>query len=198
MKLILVRHGETVENATGICQGQSYGTLSEKGKEQATKVAKRLKDEKFSIAYVSDLERTKDTAKEILKYHPHIPVIYTKELRERSWGIFEGGPREKRRRYAEEKGISLHEMHPEKGESYQDVLQRMLHFYNSLLKKHLHDTILIVGHGGSLTYFLLHLFEKSMDEYKKHHPQNTAVTILEISEDKKHTVHVLNCVKHLE
>ncbi len=198
MKLILVRHGETVENATGICQGQSYGTLSEKGKEQARKVGLRLKSEKIDIVYASDLERTKDTAKEILKYHPHIPVIYTKELRERSWGIFEGGTREERRRYAEKRGISLHDMHPEKGESYHDVLQRMLHFYHSLLKKHIHDTILIVGHGGSLTYLLLHLFEKTMDEYKKHHPQNTAVTILEISDDKKHTVHVLNCVRHLE
>lgn len=28
--------------------------------------------------------------------------------------------------------------------------------------------------------------------------ENVAITILEISDDKKHTVHVLNCVKHLE
>ncbi len=198
MKLIIVRHGETVENATGICQGQSFGTLSEKGKEQAQKVAERLKEQAFDIAYVSDLERTKDTAKEILKHHPDVPVLYTKNLRERSWGIFEGRPRAERRGYSQEKGISLHAMHPEKGESYEQVLERMLHFYNSLLKKHLHHTVLIVGHGGSLTYLLLHLFEKTMDEYKKHHPQNTAVTILEISADKKHTVHVLNCLKHLE
>ncbi len=197
MKLIIVRHGETIENATGICQGQSYGTLSEKGKEQARKVAERLKEQAFDIAYVSDLERTKDTGKEILKYHPRVPVIYTKDIRERSWGIFEGRTTAERRGYSQEKGISLHDMHPEKGESYDQVLHRMLDFYNFLLKKHLHHTVLIVGHGGSLTYLLLHLFEKTMDEYKTHHPQNTAVTILEISDDRRHTVHVLNCVKHL-
>ncbi|MBI5002370.1 histidine phosphatase family protein [Candidatus Woesearchaeota archaeon] len=134
MKLILVRHGETVENATGICQGQSYGTLSEKGKEQARKVGLRLKSEKIDTAYVSDLERTKDTAKEILKYHPHVPVIYTKDLRERSWGVFEGRPREERRLYSQDNKISLHDMHPENGESYHDVLQRMLRFYTSLLR----------------------------------------------------------------
>ncbi len=135
MKLIIVRHGETVENATGICQGQSYGTLSEKGKEQARKVAERLKEHALDVAYVSDLERTKETAKEILKYHPDIPVIFSKEIRERSWGIFEGKLREERKKYAQDNKISLHDMHPEKGESYKQVLERMLHFYNSLLQK---------------------------------------------------------------
>ena len=35
MKLLIVRHGETVENLQRICQGQSHGTLSEKGIKQA-------------------------------------------------------------------------------------------------------------------------------------------------------------------
>ena len=31
IELIIIRHGETQENANGICQGQSEGVLSEKG-----------------------------------------------------------------------------------------------------------------------------------------------------------------------
>lgn len=38
MKIIIIRHGETEENAAGIIQGQSHGTLSKKGIEQAKKV----------------------------------------------------------------------------------------------------------------------------------------------------------------
>ena len=43
MKLIVVRHGQTKENALGICQGVSIGgELSEKGIEQVKRLAERL------------------------------------------------------------------------------------------------------------------------------------------------------------
>ena len=45
MKLIITRHGETIENTEGIIQGHLHGTLSKLGKEQARKVAERLKKE---------------------------------------------------------------------------------------------------------------------------------------------------------
>ncbi len=77
MKLILVRHGQTHENVAKIIQGQSQGRLTAQGREQAQKVGLRLKDEKISIAYVSDLERAKQTAKEILKYHSETPIVYS-------------------------------------------------------------------------------------------------------------------------
>ncbi|MFW5852855.1 MAG: histidine phosphatase family protein, partial [Nanoarchaeota archaeon] len=92
MKLIIVRHGETFENISGICQGQSDGTLSDKGKLQAKKVAERLKDEKIDALYSSDLQRTVDTANEILRYHPKIELKKDKLLRERYFGEFEGKP----------------------------------------------------------------------------------------------------------
>jgi probable phosphoglycerate mutase len=43
MKLILTRHGETEENKAGIIQGQGIGRLSDEGKNQAKKIALRLK-----------------------------------------------------------------------------------------------------------------------------------------------------------
>ena len=47
MKLILVRHGETEANVARIMQGCSPGVLSKLGKEQAKKLADRLKNEKI-------------------------------------------------------------------------------------------------------------------------------------------------------
>ena len=47
MKLILTRHGETIENKKGILQGQKIGTLSKKGIKQAKKLALRLKGKKI-------------------------------------------------------------------------------------------------------------------------------------------------------
>jgi len=43
MKLILTRHGETIENQKGIMQGHLPGHLSKQGVEQAKKLALRLK-----------------------------------------------------------------------------------------------------------------------------------------------------------
>jgi len=49
---------------------------------QAKKLANRLKEEKIDHVYSSDLARTVDTVKEIIKYHPNAQIQFTKELRE--------------------------------------------------------------------------------------------------------------------
>ena len=88
MKVILVRHCESIANSKGIHQGQRVDTsLSEKGKEQARKVARALKDEKIESIYSSDLKRAMETAQEIAKFH-NIKVISDKRLREFDSGDF--------------------------------------------------------------------------------------------------------------
>lgn len=82
MKIILTRHGRTVENDAGILQGHMQGQLNEKGILQAQKVAVRLSGEIIHHAYSSDLARAADTTREILKFHPSVPVEFTEELRE--------------------------------------------------------------------------------------------------------------------
>ncbi len=198
MKLIIVRHGETHENVAKIIQGQTHGRLTDLGIEQAKKIGLRLKDEQIDVAYVSDLARVKDTAKEILHFHPKVPFIYAKELRERAWGIWEGGKSAERNEFFSKEGHSINNYKPEGGESFDEMQERMLQFIKTILEKHEKQTVLLVSHGGTLTSFYLHLFQKAKEEYKTYHPKNAAITILEISENKKYTVHVLNCVKHLE
>ncbi len=197
MKLIIVRHGETVENRAGIVQGWSCGTLNENGIQQAKKVALRLKDEHIDVAYSSDLDRTMKTAQEIMKFHPGVPLIPEKALRERNSSIWEGKKREERQAFLQKHNLVLYDYQPEGGESTPDIQKRMVAFYNTLLHKYTTETILLVGHGGSLTAFYLYLFKADHTEFLKYHPENTALTILEVSDDKKHSVHVLNCVKHL-
>lgn len=198
MKLIIVRHGQTHENLAKILQGQTYGTLNQTGKEQAQKVAERLKNENIDVAYVSDLERTKETAKEILCFHPETPIIEEKALRERSWGVWEGKKSEEMKHFLEKHELTNNTFKPENGESFLEVQKRIVAFYHMILEKQKNKTILVVGHGGALASLYLFIFQKSIEEFKKYRPQNAAVSILEISDDKKHTVHVLNCVKHLE
>lgn len=61
IKLTLTRHGETEENVKKLISGQSPGTLTQEGIDQAKKIGVYLKDELYDHIYVSDLKRTVDT-----------------------------------------------------------------------------------------------------------------------------------------
>ena len=55
--IYLVRHGETVDNARQIMQGQTQGELNDEGRRQACQVAHRLAGERFDAVVSSDLKR---------------------------------------------------------------------------------------------------------------------------------------------
>ena len=55
MKLILSRHGETLENQQHILQGQLPGTLSPLGIAQAERLAEMLQEETIDNIVSSDL-----------------------------------------------------------------------------------------------------------------------------------------------
>ena len=67
--LYLVRHGETVDNARQIMQGQSQGELNENGIRQARQVSEEWKDRHLDAVIASDLKRSVDTARIIAEPH---------------------------------------------------------------------------------------------------------------------------------
>ena len=95
MRIYIVRHGETKENKERIFQGHLPGDLSKKGIKESQKLKDYFKKITLDHIFCSDLKRAKDTLKEILKFHPQVPVTYTKILREKDYGIFSGTPRKK-------------------------------------------------------------------------------------------------------
>lgn len=201
MRVIFTRHGETKENVAGISMGQGLdGTLNKTGMLQAQRLAHRLKDEEFQYIYVSDLKRAVDTAKAIHQYHPHAELLLAPELRERNLGIYEGGPREQWKKVMKESPIPFHAFKPEKGESYQELQERVKQFFQQLLEKHPEDNVLLVGHTGVLTMLFLHIFNRPvvLEEYEQFKPENTAITICKISPDGQCTTLLLNSVEHLE
>ena len=178
MKLILVRHGETEENAQDVLQGWLPGHLSKKGKEQSEKVANLLKSAKFDIVYTSDLKRCVDTTKIIVKNHK-IKVIKEKLLRERNFGEFNNKKRYLWNLY--KLSVDYYTNKPNNGESFSDVWERLNKFYKLLLKKYSNETILIVAHAGSLLFLTGIIFKydlkKSLDQKSF---KNTSVSEIEI------------------
>ena len=83
MRVVLVRHGETVENREGICQGQTEGRLSELGVLQAWLTAGELKNTNIDLCISSDLKRAIETA-EIILTGRDIYIDKEPSLRERT------------------------------------------------------------------------------------------------------------------
>ena len=88
--LYLLRHGETLDNARQILQGQMPGTLNVTGIRQAESVRDKMCATAIDAFISSDLARSYATCKIIAAPH-HKEVKTSKLLRERDLGRFHGG-----------------------------------------------------------------------------------------------------------
>lgn len=134
--IILVRHGETVDNARQIMQGQTQGELNDKGRDQARQIAQRLACEQLDAVVASDLRRAIQTAEIIATLHG-MTVQTTPLLRERDWGGFTG------RFIPELKG----EVWPEDIESEEALLERARQFLIYITATYPGKRVVAVGHG---------------------------------------------------
>ena len=195
MKLIIVRHGETEENLARIIQGHKHGHLSKQGKEQAKKLAKRLRDEKLDLILSSDLGRSSNTTGEINKYHSNVEIKFIKELREKTAGIYDGKRSEEFHKARENSGLPDEDFKPQKGENNKDVEKRIIKFIDKLLEKYPNKTILLSTHGRWIKVFIQHYFGICYSDVETDH---TCVYMVELFKDKNHKIHLKNCTKHLE
>jgi broad specificity phosphatase PhoE len=88
-QLILVRHGQTLDNVAGIAQGWNDSALSEAGQEQVQRLASRLAALKPTALYSSPLGRALATA-EAISAATGLPITQLEDLREMSYGGWEG------------------------------------------------------------------------------------------------------------
>ncbi len=146
MKLILARHGETVENAEGVLQGHLHGKLSERGLAHAKELAEKISSNLPDKIYSSDLARAKDTTKIVVEKYPDIPVEFTEQLRERDIGEFTG--KTKKELGKENEKFLVTSLDTKDGEAIQDFFNRAKSFVDSLQIKHADETILIIAHNG--------------------------------------------------
>jgi len=154
--LLLVRHGETPWNNTARVQGWAPVALSERGQDQADRLAARLARE-YSVDRLisSDLRRTVETARPIGRA---VDCELTTDCRwrERNFGCLQGLS------YGElflghpeftlsEVGYQAAEATPEGGESLIDQRTRVLAAFEALRGELAADeTVVVVTHGGPL------------------------------------------------
>jgi len=165
--LYLVRHGETVDNANKIMQGQMQGELNGAGRRQACELRDRLRDIAFGAVVASDLRRSVDTSRIVAEPHG-LPVDTTPLLRERDWGSFTG-------RYIPD---LQGEPWPDDIESLEALLKRAGEFLDFIRTRYAGLTVLAVGHGIVNKAIQAVHYGKQMSEVQR--MTNCEVRILEL------------------
>lgn len=157
-KLYLVRHGETIDNAAHIMQGQTPGKLNEKGVEQAEEVARKMANDSIDVFVASDLRRSIQTCEIIARPH-HLEVVTTPLLRERDWGSFTG-------KYIPDLPKDPKDW-PDDIETLEKMKSRAQNFLTWLKVAYPDKTILAVGHGIINKAIQSVYFKRPMNEIEK-------------------------------
>lgn len=189
MRLYIVRHGETEENRLRICQGQTHGTLTAEGIEEANLIGRRLAHIPIDICYTSDLHRAYRTAEIISSKHSTvIPVITDSRLRERYFGSYQGQ-------------VFPTESHTDhfffsEAETPHLIACRLLSLLHDLIARHAHHSVLLVSHGFTIRVLLALLTGRDADDWTEL-PEllNTSLSIVDGPEP--FTLVLLNDTSHL-
>lgn len=169
--IFLVRHGETVDNARQIMQGQTQGELNQRGREQAEQVAQRLASEPLDAIVASDLHRAIQAAEVIAEPHG-LPVVTTPLLRERDWGSFTG-------RFIPD---LRNEVWPDDIESEEALLERARSFLINMTATYPGKRVVAVGHGIINKAVLAVYAQCTMREVQR--MMNAEVRILTMSSER--------------
>ena len=153
LKLLLIRHGESLGNVNGRLEGQMSTGLSVRGQHQAQKLAAYLqKYERPTHLYSSPLQRAVETA-DPLQAITGCQLCLESDLQELHQGIFQGLTwTEANRQYPQicnALTVTLDYQPVPGAETLAAAYQRAINFYQTLCQRHRPgDVLWIVSHGG--------------------------------------------------
>ncbi len=170
--LVLVRHGESQWNKENRFTGWVDVSLTEQGREEAHRAARRLKHIHFDRAYTSVLQRAIETLDIILRDlgQTDLPVIRDAALNERHYGELQGlNKAETAKKYgAEQVHIwrRSYDVAPPGGESLKDTAARTLPYFQSTIVPDLAAgrNTLVSAHGNSLRSIVMHLEQLNKEQ----------------------------------
>jgi probable phosphomutase (TIGR03848 family) len=91
--VLLIRHGRTTANSSGILAGWTKGVrLDERGEQQAGELAKRLAEVPLAAVVSSPLERCRQTSDIVLAGREGVPVHLDERIGECRYGDWTGRP----------------------------------------------------------------------------------------------------------
>lgn len=180
MKLIFIRHGQTDWNVQGKIQGSYDSELNDTGIKQAMKLSEKLLslNYRFSKIYSSPQKRALKTA-EILSKSSNVDYVSMKDLQEMNMGKWEGlswsevedkYPNEYKEWYLNRRYTNTPD-----GESYQDMLERVLKAINKIINEN-NDDVVIVSHSAVIMCLQCYVTNTPFNDMLKFKTPNANIT----------------------
>ncbi len=200
-RLFLVRHGQTDANRDGLALGRSDIPLNELGVSQARCLAEALADEPFAAVYASPLQRTRQTADEVVADRD-IDVEVDKSLIEMDVGEMDGltfsEVRERFPGFLREWSSSHGPAHRMPGgERLIDVHSRAVEFLDRVMERRPERSTCAVTHNFVILTMLAHVLGIDLASFRRLRHAVAAISVLEVASDRWRVVSV-NDTRHLE
>ena len=161
MKIYCTRHGQTVWNADNKICGLTDVELTDKGRNQANELGKRLKNVKIDLIICSPLKRARDTA-EIINKYVGAKITIDSRLIEQNYGIYEGTNRFGEEFLANKRNLAY--KYPN-GESAIQVAHRVYSLIDEVKAKYSHLSLLFVCHNGVCRIINTYFCDLTNEEY---------------------------------
>lgn len=180
MKLFFIRHGQTDWNIAGRIQGSTEIPLNETGIAQAEELSKNVLalNYKISKIYSSKQKRAMKTA-QILSEATNVDYILQEGLEEICLGEWEGlNWEEVNDKYPvelEEWNKNHRYSKSHKGESYQELLDRVLAAIQHIINEN-NENVAIVTHGAVIMCLRCYITNTSFDDIMKFRIKNASIT----------------------
>ncbi len=153
--IITIQHTQSIQHTNGMIGSWTDWDLTEKGKEEAENIGRKLSEEykeKDFVLYSSTLKRASQTA-ETIKTYFNIDVNYDDSLKERNLGKAVGKSVQWLRDNMEnQEKKTINDRFFDDGESRRDLWNRLIPFYKMILESE-DQNIIIVSHGDTLSVF---------------------------------------------
>ena len=168
MKLVLVRHGQSIYNLENKFTGWKDVDLTNNGIEEAINAGRILKNENIPLgyAYTSTLKRAQKTLFLILKeMNMEIETEYNKALNERDYGDLVGQNKKDASEKFGNKQVQIwrrsYDTPPPGGESLEMTCQRTIPYFKKILNNLIKgkQNIIISAHGNSIRAIVMYLFK---------------------------------------
>ena len=165
--LILIRHGQSVWNASNRFTGWTDVDLSDKGVIEAEEAGRQLSDIRIDVVHTSDLIRAQRTAKIVMQQNESsgedVPTRYDWRLNERHYGALQGLNKAET---AEKHGAEQvqiwrrsFDVPPPEGESLEMTAERTIPYFTEEILPDLESgkNVLVSAHGNSLRSIVMHI-----------------------------------------
>jgi broad specificity phosphatase PhoE len=149
-RVILVRHGESVGNATQTFTDSPEAPLTEFGRVQARESGEILRRQFQPIRLISSPFRRAYESAEIIAEELSLPIEVEPDVREQYLGDLHGQPYEAARRSPGFNELPFGEWRPPNGETLREVRERAAPVFANLARAHAEDDVAVICHSGTI------------------------------------------------